>query len=222
MRPCDLNTIIIIGSVIIVIVALYVLYQRYEAEQFSFFQDLERDASKFIKSKDFGKFEKGAIALGIAGYKSYTSEPNTTCQLGGNTCTLSTGLQGICSAQTLECVALPLPSTSTTIENFEKTNTVDIKTLYSEPSLTCELGSTQCVLSTGKNGICDGSSDRCIQIPDSMTYKLTPSSYSAAPPIGEPSERCQWSIICTRSDGSMGSCDSGLCYPTDGYDVRNY
>src|SRR5437899_1801402 len=119
-------------------------------------------------------------------------------------------------------VVVVLVSLYVIYERYEMYEGFKIKTLYSEPSLTCELGGDQCVLSTGKYGICDKHSDRCIQVPNSMYYNLAPTPYNLEPPIGEISSDCQWRTTCERSDGNMGQCFSSECYPMGGYDFRSY
>jgi hypothetical protein len=98
-------------------------------------------------------------------------------------------------------------------EPFEKLSIItDRQTMYAEPNLNCQLGSSKCRLSTGSPGVCDVHTRECVELPFFVPQKVYRDE-NLAPPIGERSAECQWRGVCTRSDNNMGVCMSGLCYP---------
>ena len=86
-------------------------------------------------------------------------------------------------------------------------------TQYSELSPACRAGSHVCQLSTGKAGICDRQSDRCVDI--RPTWEV-PDIPSLEPRSGQEFHKNCWHglSVCNLSDGSSGACGlGGVCFP---------
>lgn len=93
-----------------------------------------------------------------------------------------------------------------------KCKTKESFTQYSESSPACQTGSGVCQLSTGKYGLCDRPSGRCVDIRPKYGIPDVP---SVEPRSGQEFHKNCWHglSVCNLSDGSSGVCGlGGVCF----------